>query len=541
MTHETPQTGRFQDLGLPDTMLAILNKKEFVTPTPIQARIIPTALSGRDVVGIAQTGTGKTFAFGIPMLVRLQQMKKQGLVLVPTRELAEQVYQSLSLLGNPMGLKMAVVIGGASRHAQVKAIRSNPHIVMATPGRLVDLLGENDFKLNNIGMITFDEADRMLDMGFLPQIKRILETAPKERQTMLFSATMPSSIEKLLKQFMKDPYRVDIAPQGTTSERIEQEMFIIPTKQRMRMVDALLTEYSDETVLIFSRTKFGAKRIARDIRNMGHTSAEIHSNRSQAQRKLALAGFASKKYRVLVATDIAARGIDVKHIALVINYDLPENLEDYVHRIGRTGRAGKHGKAISFAAPSERGKIKQIERMMRKSISILPLPELPPEREKTVQSDRPERAYRAQSGRSPGSFGSKQKRKPFERHSSQSERPAYAEKTRKPYRSSTPRSTSPRVSSTNSFSRFSERGARSIDRSAQVRSGRGSYRSAGATGVREDRQRSTKRSYRSTNSFESTDQSSRPRSPHTRSHRDNDFGAARRKNRKRGAKAGFRR
>ena len=435
MTQQTPKAGRFADLGLPETLLAILTKKGFTTPTPIQAKIIPTALGGRDVVGIAQTGTGKTLAFGIPMLARLAQTKKQGLILVPTRELAEQVSQSLMQVGQPVGLKMAVVIGGASRHAQVRALKNNPNIVIATPGRLVDLITEKDFSLSKIGMITFDEADRMLDMGFLPQIKRVLETAPKERQTMLFSATMPSSIEKLLKQFMNKPFRVDIAPQGTTNERIEQEVFIVPTKQRMRMIDALLSEYETETVLVFSRTKYGAKRIARDIRYMGHTAAEIHSNRSQAQRKEALAGFAKKKYRVLVATDIAARGIDVDHVALVINYDLPENTEDYNHRIGRTGRAGRHGKAISFAALNERGKIKQIERLMRKSIPVLPLPELPPEREKPALPERPARKpYRSNSRSHRKTFTSRPKRsgsKPY--RAKRSEQP-FAKKEERPKR-----------------------------------------------------------------------------------------------------------
>jgi ATP-dependent RNA helicase RhlE len=311
------------------------------------------------------------------MIQRIAGHKGQGLVLVPTRELALQVEDALKNVGSPLGLRTAVIIGGTSQHAQVKALRATPHIVIATPGRLADLMNQKAYTLQRISVIVLDEADRMLDVGFLPQIKRILETAPKERQTMLFSATMPQAISALASAFMKIPLRIEIAPQGTSAENVEQEVFVVTKNDKTRLLGSLLQQYRDEKILIFSRTKYGAKRIARDIRNMTHSATEIHSNRTQAQRKAALDGFTKGKFRVLVATDIAARGIDVKDIGVVVNFDLPDNSEDYVHRIGRTGRAGRYGKAISFVTPSEKADIKKIERLIRKSLPVLSLPALP--------------------------------------------------------------------------------------------------------------------------------------------------------------------
>ncbi|MCP6720253.1 MAG: DEAD/DEAH box helicase [Patescibacteria group bacterium] len=384
MTKKEQFTGHFHDLGIARNLLAVLKQKEFNIPTPIQHQVIPGALEGKDVVGIAQTGTGKTLAFGIPMIQRITLLKGQGLVLVPTRELALQVERALKQICTPLGLRCAVVIGGIPQYAQVKALKRNPHIVVATPGRLVDLMNQRIYTPNQVNIIVLDEADRMLDVGFLPQIKRVLQTAPKERQTMLFSATMPKSISLLASTFMKLPLRIEIAPQGTSAENVEQEVFVVTKENKMRLLDSLLQQYQKDTTLIFSRTKYGAKRIARDIRNMGHTATEIHSNRSQAQRKAALEGFINGRFRAMVATDIAARGIDVKNISLVINFDLPDNSEDYVHRIGRTGRAGCYGKAISFVTSSQKADVKKIERLIRKSLPILSLPMLPPERKKTT-------------------------------------------------------------------------------------------------------------------------------------------------------------
>jgi ATP-dependent RNA helicase RhlE len=387
------KTGSFSNLGIGENFLSIITQKGFKIPTPIQRQIIPGALEGKDVVGIAQTGTGKTLAFGIPIIQRLSDSKGQGLILVPTRELALQVEAELRQVGASLGLRSAVIIGGTSQYPQVKALKRDPHVVIATPGRLADLMKQGLYSLKRLSIITLDEADRMLDDGFLPEIKRILKMAPKEHQTMLFSATMPKSISSLASEFMKMPLRIEITPQGTSSENTDQEVFVVRKNNKMRLLDNLLQKYSNDTILLFSRTKYGAKRIARDIRSMKHTATEIHSNRSQAQRKAALDGFKRGKFRILVATDIAARGIDVKNIGLVINFDLPDNSEDYVHRIGRTGRAGSHGKAISFVTPSQKADVKKIERLIRKSLPVLSLPDLPPERVKPPYQERERPRY----------------------------------------------------------------------------------------------------------------------------------------------------
>ncbi|MFC1598812.1 DEAD/DEAH box helicase [Patescibacteria group bacterium] len=387
MTQKKQPISRFSDLRIEKNILTILTQKGFNTPTPIQHQVIPGALDGKDIIGIAQTGTGKTLAFGIPMIQRLASYKGQALILVPTRELALQVEQALKQIATPLRMYTAVVIGGAPQYTQIKALQRNPHIVVATPGRLADLIKQGVYKLDKVNIITLDEADRMLDIGFLPEIKRILQAAPKVRQTMLFSATMPQTISSLASEFMKLPLRIEIAPQGTSAENVEQEIFVVTKNIKMRLLDSLLQKYHNEKILIFSRTKHGAKRIARDIRNMNQTATEIHSNRTQAQRKNALDGFVNGKFRVMVATDIAARGIDVKDIGVVINFDLPDNSEDYVHRIGRTGRAGRFGKAISFFTSAQKTDIKKIERLIRKSLPVLALPALPPERPKQPREE----------------------------------------------------------------------------------------------------------------------------------------------------------
>ena len=262
---------------------------------------------------------------------------------------------------------------------QIQAVRKRPRIVIGTPGRIIDHLDRRTLALGNVSVLVLDEADRMLDMGFAPQIARILQAVPKERQTMLFSATMPDDILAIARMYMKLPVRVEIAPSGTAPERVEHELFFVMKDQKNRLLDKLLQEYKG-SVLVFSRTKHGAKRICRDVRNMGHTAAELNSNRSLSQRREALEGFRSGRYRVLAATDIASRGIDVKGIELVINYDIPENPEDYVHRIGRTGRAEMAGRAISFVMPDQRHKVRGIERLMRASLPVATLPVLPPSR-----------------------------------------------------------------------------------------------------------------------------------------------------------------
>lgn len=366
----------FSELGIAKDLLKRLDDLHFKIPTPIQHQAIPIAITGEDVIGIAQTGTGKTIAFAVPMIQRLAALKKKGLVLLPTRELAHQVNETFQKIGGAFSLRTVVLIGGQSIGVQIHSLRSNPNIIIATPGRLIDHLNQGTVRLDTVAVLVLDEADRMLDMGFEPQIRRILKNVPQERQTMLFSATMPGKISQLANTYMKKPLRVEVAPAGTAAELVEHEVFIVPKEQKTSLLGKLLGEYQG-TVLVFSRTKHGAKKIARVVAGMGHKTSELHSNRSLSQRMEAMKGFRSGKYRVLIATDIAARGIDVTGIEVVINYDLPENSDDYVHRIGRTGRAGKTGKAISFAAPDQRRDIQAIERLIRTRLPITPLPELP--------------------------------------------------------------------------------------------------------------------------------------------------------------------
>lgn len=368
----------FYGLGIAPNILAVLDRLNFKIPTPIQEKSIPPAIEGKDLVGLAQTGTGKTLAFGIPMIQAALQGKR-GLVILPTRELALQVEQTLHKIGVSLGIRTALLIGGESMYRQLQALKRNPTIILGTPGRMIDHLQQKTLSLKEIKILVLDEADRMLDMGFAPQLKQILTTVPRERQTMLFSATMPNEIVHLAHSYMKLPLRIEIAPSGTTSAKVTQELFFISKPDKPRLLEKLLYDYHG-SILIFSRTKFGAKKIASGVRALGHAVTELHSNKSLSQRREALDGFKNGKYRVLVATDIASRGIDVKGIELVLNYDLPDNAEDYIHRIGRTARAGAAGNAISFATPDQRGDVRNIERLMRAALPLRKLPELPPAR-----------------------------------------------------------------------------------------------------------------------------------------------------------------
>jgi ATP-dependent RNA helicase RhlE len=388
--HNTPQNS-FSRLGVAPQLLAILERLAFHAPTPIQEQAIPVAVEGKDLVGIAQTGTGKTLAFGIPMIQRLARTKGQGLVLLPTRELALQVDEMLKKIGSGLGLRSAVLTGGASLSPQIQALSRNPHIVVATPGRLIDHLNQKNISLQGVSIVVFDEADRMFDMGFAPQIKKILHALPEDRQTMLFSATIPPEIMAIAATHMKLPVRIEIAPSGTFAERVNQEIFILQKEEKIRLLQKLLETYQGST-LIFTKTKYGARRLARQIRLWGISAAEIHSNRSLNQRKEALGGFKLGTYRVLVGTDVASRGIDVVGIRLVINYDLPSSSDDYVHRIGRTARAGADGHAITFAMPNEKREIYAIERLIRRPLSISKLPELPKATPQAQFSPRPYRS-----------------------------------------------------------------------------------------------------------------------------------------------------
>ncbi|MEI7498239.1 MAG: DEAD/DEAH box helicase [Candidatus Falkowbacteria bacterium] len=365
----------FKELGIGATLLGVLAKLGIDTPTPIQRQAIPAALSGQDLIGIAQTGTGKTLAYGLPMLERIAGGKGRGLVLVPTRELAQQVNDSLMRVAGEFGLRTAVLIGGEPIGKQIQQLNTKPQIVIATPGRIIDAAKRGLVKLNTFTVLILDEADMMLDMGFLPQVDEIINQISTDRQTMLFSATMPSSIVKLARTHMHLPLHIEVAPSGTAAENVDQEVYVVLREEKYKHLQNILGELTG-SALVFTRTKHAAKNLARNLHRDGLAVSEIHSNRTLEQRKAALAGFKSGKFRVLVATDIAGRGIDVKGIEMVVNYDLPDNPEDYVHRIGRTGRAGKTGRAISFAIPSQWKEIKDIEKLIKQDLSLTKFAEL---------------------------------------------------------------------------------------------------------------------------------------------------------------------
>ncbi|MEK7174018.1 MAG: DEAD/DEAH box helicase [Patescibacteria group bacterium] len=371
MTQPTADEIGFHKLGIAPSILAILERGKLSTPTPIQRQAIPPALEGKDVIGIAQTGTGKTLAFGIPLIQRLAQHSGRGLIVLPTRELAEQGNEMLLRIGRPLGLRTVVLIGGASMSRQTAELKRNPHIIIATPGRLIDHVKQKTASLGDIKILVLDEADRMFDMGFSPQIHEILRSLPppQERQTMLFSATMPDAILSIATKHMALPVRVEVAPAGTTVEQVMQEIIIVKRESKMDVLASLLQKHTG-TVLVFTRTKYAASKIAHALQFANEKATDIHSNKSLGQRRQALEGFRQGRFRVLVATDIAARGLHIANIELVINFDLPENAEDYVHRIGRTGRAGREGIAVSLATPDQQGDIRAIERLIQKTISL---------------------------------------------------------------------------------------------------------------------------------------------------------------------------
>ncbi|MBS1713072.1 MAG: DEAD/DEAH box helicase [Armatimonadetes bacterium] len=356
----------FAPLCVTPDLCQSLKRHGIVEPTPIQGKAIPVAMSGADLVGIAQTGTGKTLAFGLPM-VQLLKPGQVGLVLAPTRELAQQIAETFHKLHVPCVL----VIGGASMGKQVQQLRREHRVIVATPGRLQDHLNQKTVRLDRVSIVVLDEADRMLDMGFAPAIKKILDTVPKRRQTLMFSATMPKEIADLADAYLYRPVRIDVAPAGTPSELVRQELFYVQHEGKQPLLHSLLDE-NRGSVLVFARTRHGARKLAKSIRNQGHSAAEIHSDRTLAQRREALQGFKDGEYRILVATDIAARGIDVKDIGLVINFDVPEKADDYVHRIGRTGRAGSRGKAITIALPDQSKDVRDIERLTGKELEVSP-------------------------------------------------------------------------------------------------------------------------------------------------------------------------
>lgn len=370
------KTMSFYGLGIAPGLLEMIAKLKFVTPTPIQHKTIPIALEGKDIMGIAQTGTGKTLAFCIPVYQRLAQMSGRALVLVPTRELAIQVDEVFRQFGPAFDMRTALIIGGAPMYDQIMALRRNPRTIIATPGRLIDHIRQSIVNIADVNIVVLDEADRMLDMGFMPQIDIIFKCVNPERQTMLFSATIPQEIMRIASAYMKMPVSVQVAPSGTVADKITQELFVINKEAKMKLLEKLLRQYHG-SVLLFTRTKHSARNIARRLKAMRFSAADIHSDRTLSQRREALDGFKSGRYRVLVATDIASRGIDVKGIEVVINYDIPDDPENYVHRIGRTGRIGMDGHAVTFATREQSRDVQNIERLIKSSLRVLKHPEVP--------------------------------------------------------------------------------------------------------------------------------------------------------------------
>ncbi|MDP1854007.1 MAG: DEAD/DEAH box helicase [Candidatus Omnitrophota bacterium] len=397
----------FADLGLSEPLLRALHGAKYTTPTPIQARTIPALLKGRDVLGIAQTGTGKTAAFALPVLQllaasneRAQPKSPRALVLAPTRELAVQIARSFDTYGRGLGLRLCTVVGGLGYGRQIETLARGVDILIATPGRLLDLVERGNVKLGNVTFFVLDEADRMFDMGFIRDVRRIAGSVSKNRQTLLFSATMPNDIAKLSSEILKNPERVEIAAQGRPIEKIEQRVYYVNASSKRQLLSHLLSDAALERVIVFTRTKRGANRVAEALEDRGVRSEAIHGNKSQNARQKALDNFSRGKARVLVATDLASRGIDVVGVTHVINYELPADAESYVHRIGRTARAGASGIAVSFCDSSERGQLRSIEKLTRQPIAVVStpanedMPVMPP-----VARSREERDPRDERGR----------------------------------------------------------------------------------------------------------------------------------------------
>ena len=366
----------FTDLGLCAPILKALDSEGYTSPTPIQAQAIASILAGRDLLGIAQTGTGKTAAFALPILQRLADQRRRPpqrgcrvLVLSPTRELASQIAESFRTYGRNLHLSTAAVYGGVAPGPQIRALGLGVDVLVATPGRLLDHLNQRAVRLDGVEVFVLDEADRMLDMGFIRDIRRIVPALPAIRQNLFFSATMPREIDTLAADLLKQPVRVAVTPVASTVDKVEQRVIFVETMQKRDLLAELLREPALERTLIFTRTKHGADRVVRHLVGIGIDAAAIHGNKSQGQRERALAAFQTGRSRVLVATDIAARGIDVEGITHVINFDLPNIPESYVHRIGRTARAGAGGSAISFCDATERPYLRDIERLIRQTLA----------------------------------------------------------------------------------------------------------------------------------------------------------------------------
>jgi len=399
-------TTTFASLGITGPLLEALTAESYDEPTPIQARAIPTLLAGRDLLGIAQTGTGKTAAFALPVLQRLNETRThpgakgvRALILAPTRELVLQIAERMRAYGGSLPLRQTVVLGGVGQGPQVKALARGVDVLVATPGRLLDLVEQRHIRLDNVSILVLDEADRMLDMGFVRDVRKIVAMLPKARQSLLFSATMPDDVAKLAADMLITPVRVEAARQATTVARVEQRVHFVDSGAKRGLLVEMLADPAMSRVIVFTRTKHGANRLAEQLERAGIGADAIHGNKSQGARVRALDGFRTGRVRVLVATDIAARGIDVTGISHVVNYDLPDVAEAYVHRIGRTARAGAAGIALTLCAPDERGLLRDIERLTRQPLTVIG--QRPAEGEARPQAPRsqPNRSHRGGGGR----------------------------------------------------------------------------------------------------------------------------------------------
>jgi ATP-dependent RNA helicase RhlE len=368
----------FSSLELAPPILRAISEEGYKTATPIQVQAIPLLLKGHDLLGIAQTGTGKTAAFALPLLDNISRTQPKAiskqprvLILAPTRELAGQINDSIRTYGRHIGVRTAVVFGGVSIRPQITTLTRGTHILVATPGRLLDLMNQGQVQLSAVEVFILDEADRMLDMGFINDIKKITNQLPKKRQTLLFSATMPKTVQGLVNKLLNDPVRVEVTPEATTAEKVEQNVMFVTKANKRHLLSTLMSDQKMSRVLVFTRTKHGADRVAKHLNQNGITADAIHGNKAQNYRQRALKSFADGKVRALVATDIAARGIDVDGISHVVNFDLPNEPESYVHRIGRTARAGSTGIAISFCDQDERAYLKDVEKTIRQRIPVI--------------------------------------------------------------------------------------------------------------------------------------------------------------------------
>ena len=367
----------FEDLNLVKPLLRVLKAENYQQPTPIQTQAIPIALNGKDILGIAQTGTGKTAAFGLPILQILSKIETRpitrstrALVLAPTRELVIQIGDAIRTYGREVPLRYTVIYGGVSQNPQVKAMKRGVDILVATPGRLLDLIEQKFIRLDQVTHFVLDEADRMLDMGFINDVNKIVDQLPKARQTLFFSATMPSAVSSLANKILHNPSKISVAPTATPIEKIEQSVFFVRQDQKRARLENLLGDQNLKRAIVFTRTKHRANRVCEQINKLGIESQALHGNKSQAARQRALEAFRKGEVKVLVATDIAARGIDVDGITHIINFELPNVPEDYVHRIGRTARAGAHGTAISLCDPSEQPYLRDIETLIKHKILV---------------------------------------------------------------------------------------------------------------------------------------------------------------------------